>query len=67
MCHRPTQDDITRRDAAERASFTGEQERGRPDGHSRDPWVYPEPRGNGGYDRREAERSEEKLAVVLGH
>ncbi len=66
MCQRPTKEETTRNEAIRAASFTEGPEPRRTDG-SREPGDYPEPRGNGDYDRREAERSEEKLATVLGH
>lgn len=60
MCFRPTEEDTARSDARRLAERPEREER-------REPWTYPEPRGNGEADAGEVERSEEKLAGVLGH
>jgi hypothetical protein len=60
MCHKPTQEETARSEARRAAEGLGREER-------RDPWTYPEPRGNQEADHDEVERGTEKLATVLGH
>ena len=60
MCHRPTIEETARSEARKAATAPADEER-------REPWTYPEPRGNGDSDRGEVERGSEKLATVLGH
>lgn len=60
MCHTPTQEE-TARSEARRAALAHDRE------ESREPWTYPEPRGNQEPDREEVDRGTEKLATVLGH
>lgn len=61
MCFEPTRDE-TARSEARRASvqFAAEARR-------ENPSTDPEPRGNPERDEHEVERSEDKLAAVLGH
>jgi hypothetical protein len=60
MCHTPTQEETARSEARKAALSPTDEVR-------RQPWTYPEPRGNQETDREELERGTEKLATVLGH
>lgn len=59
MCQKPTQEETARSERKAAVVPVGEERR--------QPWTYPEPRGNQEADREEVERGTEKLATVLGH
>lgn len=59
MCHRPTKEETERSDAI-RAATASEEPR-------RDPWRFPEPRGNQDQDDHEVDKGRDKLEAVLGH
>jgi hypothetical protein len=60
MCHKPTGEEVEQSEARKALAEADRDER-------RQPWTYPEPRGNQDLDDRELERSTEKLVSVLGH
>ncbi len=61
MCHTPTKEEIERSEALRAAAADADG-----GGQRRDPGAYPKPRGNQELDDRELEKSEERLAGVLG-
>lgn len=60
MCFKPTREEVEQSEARKALAASDRDQR-------REPWSYPEPRGNQELDDRELERSTEKLASVLGH
>jgi hypothetical protein len=58
MCGKPTQSEIQRARVEEEAVRREPRPRG--------PWENTKPRGNGPLERRDLERSEEKLAALMG-
>ena len=66
MCFEPTRDE-TARSEARRASYQPAADRPSAVVRREDPSSDPDPRGNQERDEHEVERSEQKLAAVLGH
>jgi hypothetical protein len=58
MCRKPTQSEMKRTRVEQEAVRRGPRPRG--------PWENTKPRGNGEVERSDLERSEQKLAALIG-